>query len=226
MSIDFSCQDKTPELCAQARAILSSSKVVIVGIGALGTTACDILLRSGCEHLTLIDDDVVAGDNLPRQTLFGEADVGKKKVLVAQEKLLAINGQANIEVVAERLSEQNVALFSGADIILDCTDNIPSRLVIDEYCDKQGIAWVHAAAVGRVGEVMAIVGGKRYADLVSGKHSDDDCASVGIMTIASVMTATLQASIALRVLLGRQDEVVGKLFRLDAWKGSIEFYRV
>lgn len=222
MSIDFSCQDKTPELCAEARAVIAGAKIIIVGVGALGTTAAQLLVRSGAEHLVLVDDDVISADNLPRQMLFDEADVSRKKVVVAREKLLAINGVARVGVLERRMTRDNAEeSLQGGAIVLDCTDNIETRIVIDESCE--GTPWVHAAATGRIGEVMAVLpGGKRYADVVKGKRSDDDCSTAGIMTIAAVLTATVQVSVALKILLGRQKEVAGKLFRIDAWNSRIE----
>ena len=220
--IDFSCQDKTPELCAEARSIIASANIVLVGVGALGTTAASVLVRSGAENITLIDDDIIAADNLPRQTLFDEADVGKKKVVVAKEKLLATNGKASIKIIEERLSENNNFL-ENASIVLDCTDNIASRLIIDQQCES--IPWVHAAAVGKVGEVMGVLPNqKRYADIIKGKKSNDDCASSGIMTIASVLTATVQATVALKILLGRSKEISNKLYRIDAWNTKVETF--
>ena len=121
--IDFSCQDKTTQLPRAKRVKMASERIVIVGVGALGTRVAELLVRAGARQLILIDDDTVEASNLPRQTLFTESDVGKKKAVVAAERLRAIDGKASVTVEAVRLDAKNAErLLRGAAIVMDCVD--------------------------------------------------------------------------------------------------------
>jgi adenylyltransferase/sulfurtransferase len=225
--IDFSCQDKTAELCAEARGFIAKTRIAIIGLGALGTAASHALVRSGAKRLLLIDDDVIEESNLPRQSLYAAVDVGKEKVVVAKEKLLEVNKDASIEAKVTRITSDNATLLKGAELVLDCTDNLKSRKIIDEYCFSERKPWVHAAVIRSQGEVMAVLpDGKRYIEVIKGKSVDDDCADEGVLSIAAIMTGTFQATIALRLLAGKQEGIRDILFRLDCWEGRIDKVRI
>lgn len=223
--IDFSCQDKTEELCQAAREHLKQAVITVIGVGALGTSATNALIRSGCENMLLIDDDSVEATNLPRQTLYTEADIGKHKVDVAQERLRAVNTQAAITISHERLTRENITLLETADLVLDCTDNLETRRLIDEYCHEQQKPWVHAAVIRGMGEVMALLpGNRRYADVINNKTTKQDCAKEGILSTAAIITGTYQATIALKILVGQPKELENKLYRINTWNLAIDAY--
>ena len=225
MTIDFSCQDKTQELCEAAREHLKNARITIIGMGALGTAAAAALVRSGCEHLILVDDDRVEESNLPRQTLYDEHDIGRKKVEAAKERLEAINSQARIDARDHRLDEHDEDLIKDAEVVLDCTDNLPSRRAIDELCHHHQKPWVHAAVIGSTGELMAITPtSTRYAELIKGKETSEDCASQGVLSTAAIITGTRQAVMALRMLTGQDKGIAGTLRRIDCWSGQETTY--
>lgn len=225
--IDFSCQDKTDELCATAREHLQQSTIIVVGLGALGTSATNALVRSGCEQLILIDDDTIEATNLPRQSLYTETDIGKKKVDVAKERLQAINNKITITIINQRLTKKNVDILYKATIILDCTDNLTTRRIIDDYCYQEKKPWVHAAVIKATGEVMTILpGNKRYNDVIKNKNVEQDCNEQGILSTAAITTGTFQATIALRVLTGQTKDLKNKLYRMNAWQGTIDTYEL
>ena len=134
---------------------LSKSTVVIIGIGALGTTLLDILARAGIGKIRIIDRDIVELNNLQRQTLFNEEDLGKPKVIAAKEKILSINSDINIEGHLMDLDFDNVELLK-SDLILDCTDNIYTRFLINEYSKKNNIPWIYASVIGSKGMTINI----------------------------------------------------------------------
>lgn len=224
--IDFTCQDKTPQLCMQARQMVAESKIAIIGVGALGTVASELLVRAGAENIMLYDDDRVDATNLVRQTLYVSDDIGKKKVVCAKRRLESIRKDITVEIFDKRLSLDDSDAFT-ADIVLDCTDSIASRLIIDEICSKKQIAWVHAAAIGVIGEVMVMTKESiKYSDFISGKKVEKGCEDEGVLGITTTMVATLQTSFALRLLIGKVDELKNVLFRVNAWRGSIDRFRV
>jgi molybdopterin-synthase adenylyltransferase len=121
------------------------SSVVIVGCGSLGSVSAGILAREGVGRICLIEDDRVEFANLPKQELYDveDARLGRYKVLAAKEHLQRINPDIIVEPIIERLSPQNAKqLISGADLVLDGTDNDLSRYMINQACHQQGIPWI------------------------------------------------------------------------------------
>lgn len=215
--VDYTCQDKLGVFCEESRKVLEHAKISIVGMGALGTHTAELLVRSGARNIVLFDDDVVESSNLARQTLFTEEDVGKQKVVAAGDHLSEIT-KLKLITVPQRIKEWNQ--LEGADILLDCTDNIPSRKIINEAAKKLNIPWVHAAVIEQFGEVMAIApGSKDYESLMKDKHSEQDCLEQGVLASAVAMTSALQVSLAIRLLTASAP--VDCLFRINAWEGSI-----
>src|SRR3989344_4934178 len=113
---------------------LMKSKTAIIGLGALGTNTANLLARAGVENLVLVDGDRIEESNLQRQTLFTEKDVGRLKAEAAKEKLNEINSKVKVKINKVFLSENNVSLLDDADLIIDCTDNMEARFVLNKYC--------------------------------------------------------------------------------------------
>ena len=139
----YSRQMLLKEIGEEGQSKLDYKKVVIVGIGALGTVAAELLARAGIGSLRLIDRDVVEESNLQRQILFTEKDVGKSKSVMAAEKLKEINSLIKIESYPLHLDPKNVSLLQDADLVLDCTDNLETRFLINDHCRKEKIPWIY-----------------------------------------------------------------------------------
>jgi molybdopterin/thiamine biosynthesis adenylyltransferase len=123
-----------------------NSSVSVIGCGGLGTSAAQYLSMSGLGGLTLIDDDKVSLSNLNRQTLFSEKDVGKSKSLVLSERIKSINNSIKIIYFKKKVTSKNIKRFVGKDkIVLDCTDNYESRLVINKFCHLEKKILISAA---------------------------------------------------------------------------------
>ena len=119
----------------EAQAKLQNSLVAIVGLGALGTVSANLLCRAGVGHLVLVDRDLVELDNLQRQVLFDEGDISKPKAIRVAEKLRKINSEIKIESYFENLDQDTIDLLD-TDLVLDCTDNLETRFLINDYCKK------------------------------------------------------------------------------------------
>jgi molybdopterin-synthase adenylyltransferase len=202
--------------------LLGSNTVAIVGLGALGSVAAELLVRAGIGKVVLIDHDLVELGNLQRQSLYSEADVGKLKAEVAASVLSQINSEVVIVSHAEHLNNNNVKLLD-ADVVLDCTDNLESRFVINAHCKREDIQWVHAAAAGAVGVVLPVVGDYCFNCVYLGKKGALDCSTAGILNTASFMTASLQVTAALKILVG---SAVSGLIRFNVWDNKFDVYSV
>src|SRR3989344_6144836 len=125
-------QIKFDKFGKKGQLLISQATVALVGIGALGSHVLDILARAGVGNIKIIDRDIVELHNLQRQALFDEFDIGKPKALAAYEKIRKINSEIKIEYFIADLDYENLNLLK-SDLILDCTDNIYTRFLINDY---------------------------------------------------------------------------------------------
>lgn len=202
---------------------LARSKVVIVGVGALGTVSSQLLVRAGVGEIVLIDNDLVDVVNLQRQALFDSVDVGKKKVSVAKEKLSLINPDVLVSPVDDFLVDINSGrLFRDCDLVLDCTDNMAARHVINRACKELGKVWIHAAGSGTKGNVLVVDDFDRFDSLFKGEGYLDECSRVGVLNSLTFMIASLQVTEAFKFLLNLPH--CEDLIRFDILSNSYETF--
>ena len=201
---------------------LSVARAAIVGLGALGTVAADRLCRAGVSCLRLIDSDKVEQSNLQRQLLYTEADVGELKVIASAAHLREINSEITIEPQQTRLESAGDPMLTGVDIVLDCTDNAAARYLINERCRKSGIPWIHGAAAGSSGVVLAVVeGGACFRCLYPDADAAGETAStLGMLNPLTAVVGALQAGEAMKVLIGTPPS---GLMMFDIWNGVFEY---
>ena len=186
---------------------LLKSKVVIVGVGAIGTQSASLLTRAGVDCLTLVDRDVLELNNLQRQMLFNEKDVGKPKASQAVLHLKEINSEITLESFDEDLNNGNVEKLIPKDtsLILDCTDNLVTRFLINDYALKNKIPWIYSAAVKSNALLMNIIPGKTpcFACIFNTPSSLETCETSGVLNSTTSLIASLQASEAIKILLDK-----------------------
>ncbi len=136
---------------------LLQSIVAVVGAGGLGSTVIELLARQGIGHLIIVDDDRFTEQNLNRQIMSTERNLGKYKVTVAARRVGKINSATTVTTFRERLTEENAQnLLSGAQVVADGLDNLPSRLVVEQACRQLAIPYVYASIAGFGGQLMTI----------------------------------------------------------------------
>ena len=137
---------------------LKRAKVAVVGLGCLGSAAFIYLTAAGICHICIIDDDIVELPDLNRQILYREKDLGKKKTEVAKNYLSLLNSEIRIEAINEKINKNNFKkLLEGIDAIVDCTDNFPTRYLLNEASLKFNIPLFHGACRGMEGIVTTIL---------------------------------------------------------------------
>jgi adenylyltransferase/sulfurtransferase len=209
---------------AEGQQKLSAARVAIIGLGALGTAAADRLCRAGIGFLRLVDSDVVELSNLQRQSLYTEADVGAVKVTASAARLREISSAAIIETVHKRIIGAGDAVFSGVDVVLDCTDNAAVRRIINAECHRLQIPWIHGAAAGSGGVVFAVIpGGACFRCLYPGAEIEGDTAgTLGMLNPLTATVGALQANEAMKIIVGAP---TAGLMMFDIWNGVFEFIR-
>lgn len=196
---------------------LLKSKVAIIGVGALGTVACELLLRAGVLNLTLVDKDEVDLVNLQRQ-LFHLDHVSLKKVEAMKSKLLEINKDAKISIHPKYLNEQDQELFETVDLILDCTDNMRSRHIINELCKKNNKIWIYAAGSGVLGNILVVDNYDKFTKIFNTYESFDSCSEIGVINTLTFMIASLQVTEAIKILTNQ--EHCSDLIRFNVWENE------
>ncbi len=208
----------------KAQRQLLKSEAAIIGMGALGTVAADILARAGVGRIIVVDRDVVEITDLQRQLLYDESDVGKPKAAAAAEKLKRINSGIAAVAFAVDLDCKNIAAVVGKpDIVLDCTDNLETRFLINEYCLKNKLVWVHAAAIRDSAQLMAFDFRKKQAPcfqcIFGNSAAEETCDTAGVLASATAIAAAMQAAEAIKLLIGANAE--NKLARLNVWHNTL-----
>ena len=210
---------------------LLGARATIVGCGAIGAAAANLLVRAGVGSVHLIDRDFVEPSNLQRQTLFDESDARKAlpKAVAAEHKLRSLNSGVDVRGVVADLSPKNaVELLSGCDLILDGTDNFETRFLINDFAVESGRAWIYAAAVSSYGLTMTIRPGLTpcLACLLESENSphplEETCDTVGVLGPIVNLIASWQAAEALKILAGRLEALHGRLLSADVWTGRTQ----
>jgi adenylyltransferase/sulfurtransferase len=201
---------------------LLKKSAVIVGMGALGTTISNHLVRAGVGHVRMTDRDLVELSNLQRQSLYDEDDAKENlpKAIAAERKLKKINSTIKIEPVIADLNPDNAEdLLKGFDVIIDGTDNFSTRYLINDVSIKWNIPWVFGAAVSSRGMHAAIIPGKTpcyrclFPDVQTGRG--ETCDTVGVLSPITSIIGSFEAVEALKLLVGAEHNP--NLEQFDVW---------
>jgi molybdopterin-synthase adenylyltransferase len=219
----------------QGQERLLTSSAVLVGCGAIGAAAANLLVRAGVGRIRIVDRDFVEPSNLQRQTLFDEADArgALPKAVAAERKLRSINSSVAVEGVVGDINPHNAEeLLAGFDLILDGTDNFETRFLVNDFAVKSSVPWIYAAAVGSYGLTMTIRPGVTacLACLLSTQRDaqglEETCDTVGVISPIVNLIASLEVAEALKLLAGRQAALHGRLISCDVWTGRFQSVRV
>jgi len=215
----WSRQTVLPEIGFEGQKKLANASVAISGMGGLGCPVAQSLAAAGIGKLKIIDGDKVALSNLHRQPLYGVEDVGRMKVEVAEEKLKLLNETVVINSCNEYLNNDNgMDLISDVDIIIDATDNIPSRQVIDRISKAASIPMIFGGVYRHEGHVavLNINGSPGYKELFPESHSaGDPCADAGVLGMLPAIIGNIQALEAVKLIVGIEPNLAGKLLIYD-----------
>lgn len=219
-------QTVLPEIGVEGQRALSRSHVVVIGLGALGCVSADLLARAGAGHLRLVDRDVVELVNLQRQPLYAEADVDRPKAEVAAERLSRVNSSIDVEGIAKDVHAATVRdMLRGADVLVDGTDNLETRFLLNEATLDAGLPFVYGGAIATYGMVLAMRSPKTacfrcFTPKVPPPGTLPTCDTAGILNAVSTQVGALQAGEVLRLLLGQEPS--GDLLVVDGWRPDIQ----
>lgn len=223
----YSRQIRFPAWGAAGQQVLGTTRIAIVGCGALGSFQAAALARAGLGFLRLIDRDYVELSNLQRQWLFDEraAESVLPKAVAARNALLEINHTVSTEAAVADLTAENVEeLLGDVDLILDGCDNFETRYLINDYAVREGIPWIYGGAVASHGLAMPVIPGRTacfrclYPEPPAGPQPT--CETEGVLNTITATVAAWQVSLAYRVLLGISPEWKPRITQFDVWSGD------
>jgi sulfur-carrier protein adenylyltransferase/sulfurtransferase len=222
MHPDYSRQVLLKEIGAHGQAILAKSRVLIVGLGGLGSPVMQYLAGAGVGLLGLIDGDVLDASNLHRQPLYALADVGRPKAELARDAILALNPQVNVETYTARLDPGNaLELIRGHDIVVDCSDNFRTKYLINDAAVLAHKPAVFASVYQYEGQLQVYKPDPRHACLrclwpdALGDGIVGNCAEAGVLGPVPGALGSMQALLTLKILLNMNGQLANELLLLD-----------
>lgn len=217
---------RLPGVGVDGQAKLEVARVLLVGAGGLGSPAAFYLAAAGVGHLRIADDDVVDRSNLQRQILHTEARIGVPKVASAAVALSALNPRTSVEAVRERVTAANVErLLDGVDVVIDGADNFPARYLLNDACVKLGKPLVYGAVHRFEGQASVFDAGRHRGSAPCYRclfpeppppEAAPNCAEAGVLGVLPGVIGLLQATEAIKLLLGIGDTLRGRLLQFDA----------
>ncbi len=238
----YTRQEIFKEIGKRGQEKLRNSTIAIVGLGALGSNSAELLARAGIGKLILIDRDIIELSNLQRQSLFDESDVGKAKAAQAKEHLSKINSVVKIDFFIDDLNFENIEkIFNEKiDLILDCTDNLETRFLINDFSirgkikdflrpensknflGKNKIPLIYSSAVGSKGYVFNVIPNKTPCLRCFLKEATqlETCETVGVLNTITNLISSMQINEAIKILLHKNNMEKNLLF-FDIWKNEL-----
>lgn len=213
-------QTALPEVGTGGQERLRKARVLIVGVGGLGSPVALYLAAAGVGTLGLIDDDTVSVNNLQRQVLYSEAQVGQPKVTCAARRLQELNSSIRVDAYCCRLERSNAReLLSQYDLVIDGCDNFATRYLMNDTCHSLHRPYIYGAIRHLEGQVSVFCHGdnpRNYRELYP-----DETAMLGlpedkaVMGITPAVTGSIEAGEALKIILGYGEPLVGRLWTID-----------
>jgi len=226
----YSRQILLPQVEIEGQESLLNATVLIIGLGGLGSPVAMYLAAAGVGHLILCDFDSVDLSNLQRQIIHTTQDIGKPKVDSARDSLLALNPQIKVTPLYQQLNQESLTKqIANVDIVLDCTDNLPTRFAINQACVQTKTPLISGAATRMEGQLSVFKGYLPYSPCYRCLYTSDEilsetCSQTGILAPLVGIIGSLQALEAMKVIMNVGDTLTGEVLLLDAL--TMEFNRI
>lgn len=226
----YSRQTTIPSFGKKAQQKLRDASVLVIGAGGLGSPVLLYLVAGGIGRIGIVENDDVDLSNLQRQVLFTEKDVAKSKLTKAHERLNEMNSETEFVLLEERFTSKNaLKIATDFDLIIDCTDNFPTRYLVNDVCEILGKPFVYGALYRFEGQlaVFNFQGGACYRDLFPSPPSEamaPNCETAGVLGSVAGIVGTIMATEAIKVITGVGEPLSNKLLVIDT--ESMDFRKI
>ena len=208
-----------PNFGEEGQRRLQKAKILLVGVGGLGSPIALYLAGAGVGTIGIVEDDIVSSSNLQRQILYQESEIGHDKVFLAQKRISALNSQTHVITYKQRFDEENaLSIAHGYDMIIDGCDNFETRYIMDRVSMDLGIPYIF----GSIGEYSGMVsvfntqGAGRYSDLFTQDSiSSQPNNTKGVIGPVPGVIGSIEALEAIKIITGCGEPLCGKLFTID-----------
>lgn len=210
-----------PEIGLMGQQKIQAAKIIVVGAGGLGCPVITYLAGMGIGCIGIVDDDIVTLQNLHRQVLYNETEIGQYKTAVAKQKLLQHNRTIIVNTYTERLTEKNaIEIISKYDIVIDCSDNVATRYIIDAVTKKLKKPFVYGAVKQLEGQVSVFNynNGPSYRNLFPDETIfafENDCTASGIVGFVTGAIGCMQVNEAMKIILENGNVLSGEVMCAD-----------
>jgi molybdopterin/thiamine biosynthesis adenylyltransferase/rhodanese-related sulfurtransferase len=221
-----------PELGINGQEKLKAAKVLMIGAGGLGCPVLQYLVAAGVGNIGIVDDDLVDASNLHRQILYSQADIGKAKAAIAKQKLQQLNPFVHLTAHQERVTHNNAAkLIDQYDLIIDGSDNFPTRYFVNDTCVALGKTLVFGSIFKFEGQVSVFnyQQGPNYRDVFPEAPVGNEvpnCSEIGVIGILPGIIGTYMANEAIKIICGFGEILSGKLLILNALDNSLSIFKI
>ncbi|KOA19410.1 molybdopterin-synthase adenylyltransferase [Clostridium homopropionicum DSM 5847] len=203
---------------------LKDFRVCVIGCGGIGGYVIEMLGRLGIGHITAVDGDNFCESNLNRQILSSNKTMGKNKAETARDRMKDVNDLIEVTAVPEFINKDNILdIIEGHHVVIDALDNIETRLLLQDACEKAGIPLVHGAIGGWYGQVTSIFPGDRTLDVI---YEDKDQKGIektlGNPSFTPALIASIQVSEAVKILINKKDTLRNKMLVVDLLSQDFE----
>jgi len=204
---------------------IKHATVAIVGVGGLGSPVCMYLAAAGIGQLIIVDDQTVEASNLNRQILHWQEDArtSRLKVDSAADKLMAMNPDLKVRKHLERIASDNIQLLlDDADILVDCTDNFETRMIMNDYAIRANKPFVHGAVESLHGQITTVLADRTPCLKCIFHHTPGRKTSIPVLGSAAGVIGAMQATEVIKLITGLGEPLLGKLLVLDMQNNCFE----
>ncbi|MHA1506811.1 MAG: HesA/MoeB/ThiF family protein [Candidatus Asgardarchaeia archaeon] len=229
--IRYSRQIVLPYISLEGQEKIKRAKVAVIGVGGLGWLSSMQITAMGVGEVRVVDRDVVELSNLHRQLIYKTSDLGYSKAEIAKKRLEELNPSVKVLAFPLSINEENVYdIIKGVDVVIDGLDRFKPRYVVNKACVDMAIPYVYGAAIQTHGVVSTIIPGKTpclncvYPNVRD--ESIPSCEIVGVFTPVIGITSSIQTTEAIKLILGKQPSLAGRVLYIDATDLSFESIKV
>ncbi len=209
----------------EAQQKLLDSSVLVIGAGALGATAAMYLAASGIGSMTIVDFDTVDISNLQRQVFYSECEAGKPKVELIAKSLSSLFGELKISTYKDFFNKRNASVMTeGVDLIIDAADNPATTYLIEETAEKQNLPYITAGVTGWKAQIFTHAPGGIHFSEIFPQPADSrnplPCSIAGVFGPLTGMVASLEASEAIKILIGKGETLNNQLLTVNLFSNE------
>ena len=222
-----------PEIGLEGQEMLRKSKVLVIGAGGLGCPVLQYLTVAGTGKISIVEFDAVDETNLQRQVLYGTSDVGKLKSIIAKERLEHLNSNVDLEIINLRFDASNaLRIIEGFDVIVDATDNLETRYVINDSCVIMNKPMVHGSIYKYEGMVSVFnyEGGPTYRCFnpsgLTDTFKNPAPSQVGLLGVLPGITGTLMANEVIKIIVSAGEILSGKILMINIFNNTFRTFTV